>query len=87
VCSFRGAPWHPVPAELLEIPSQRVHKAALVAVQLMQTTWVLFHLLVALDNVIDGTVEGHKLRGITGYNLGQNLGGRRDLIITALVLY
>jgi len=36
----------------------------------MKTTGILSHLLVALDNVVDGTVEGYEPRGITGYDLG-----------------
>jgi hypothetical protein len=31
--------------------------------------WVLPGFRIVLDNVIYGTVEDHKLRGITGYNL------------------
>ena len=38
-----------------------------------------------LDDVINGTVEGHKPRGITGYNLRQNPGGCAYLILSALV--
>ena len=37
--------------------------------------------------MIYGTVEDHKPRGVTGYNLGQNPRGRRYLLIPALVGY
>jgi hypothetical protein len=37
--------------------------------------------------MINGAVEGHKPRGITGYELGQNPGGRDYLLLPALVRY
>src|SRR4029453_11519221 len=49
--------------------------------------WVLPGFRIVLDDVIYGTVEDHKPRGITGYNLGQNPRGRRYLLISALVGY
>jgi hypothetical protein len=78
---------HPVQAELLEIPSQGVHQTALVAVELAQPSWILSRFRIVLDNVIYGTVEDHKPRGVAGYNLRQNPGGCRDLFIPALIGY
>jgi len=53
-----------VQSELLELPGQRVDQAALVIVQLVQTTRILSHLLVTLDDVVNGTVEHDQSRGI-----------------------
>jgi hypothetical protein len=51
----------------------------------MKTTRVLPNLLIALDHMVDGIVEGHKPGGITGYDLGQNPGGCAYLIVSTLV--
>jgi hypothetical protein len=47
------APGGSVQSELLELPGQRVDQAALVIVQLVQTTRILSHLLVALTKITD----------------------------------
>src|SRR5262249_4922981 len=78
---------HPVQPKLLEIASQRVDQAALVAVELRESSWILSGLRIVLDDVIDGTVEDHEPCGITRDDLRQNSCRRRYLIIPALVGY
>jgi hypothetical protein len=43
--------WDSVQAELLEIPGQRVHEAALVSIELAQPSWILSGLRIVLDDV------------------------------------
>src|SRR4029453_10683762 len=52
--------WNSVQAKFLEVAGKRVHEASLVTVQLMQASWVLSHLLVALDDMVNRTVEDHE---------------------------
>jgi hypothetical protein len=56
---------HAIQAKFLEIPSQRVHQAPLVSIELRESPWVLLRLRLVLDDVIDGTVEDHKPGGVT----------------------
>ena len=62
--------WRSVQAKLLEVAGKAIHQAALVAIELAQTSWILPGSRVVLDDVIYGAVEDHKPGGITGYNLG-----------------
>jgi hypothetical protein len=78
---------HSIQPKLLKVAGKRVHKTALVAIQLMESWRILSNLLVTLDNVIYGTVEDHKPRGIAGYNLGQDSRRGRYLLIPALIGY
>src|SRR5262247_4766508 len=64
-------------------PGQRVHQAALVAVELREPTWILPGFWIVLDDVIDGAVEYHKPGGVTRDNLRQNPGSGRNLLIPA----
>ena len=71
----------------LEIARQRVHQAALIAVELAQPSWILPGLRIVLDDVIYRTVKDHEPGSVTNDNLCQNSGGRRYLLISAFIGY
>ena len=49
---------NPIQSQTSKVACKRVQQATLVGIQLMKTTWVLSNLLVTLDDMVDGTVEG-----------------------------
>jgi hypothetical protein len=61
--------WHSVQAELLEVPSQRIHEPALVTIELRESAWILSHLLVVVYNTFDSSIENHQPSGIAGNDL------------------
>jgi len=69
----------------LEIARQRVHQAALIAVELAQPSWILPGLRIVLDDVIDGTVETISHAASEAITSARILSGYRYLISPALV--
>ena len=77
--------WHSVQAELLEVPSQRIHEPALVAVELRESPGVLSHLLVVGYDAVYSPIENHQPSGIAGDDLREYPCGSAYLILSAFV--
>ena len=77
--------WDPVQAEFLKVPGKAVHQAALVAIELAEPSWILLAFGLFWHNAVYSAIENHKPRGIAGYDLGQNPGGGRYLLLSAFI--
>ena len=77
--------WHSVQAELLEVPSKRIHEPALVAVELRESPGILSHPLVVGYDAVYSPIENHQPCGIAGDDLREYPCGSAYLILSAFV--